>query len=99
MTIENEFKILVGGYFGVQEMDEYDLKVYVMKEIEEYIINFVKLNPIEDYDYNLEALYIKDKVSLKRKLQDSILTLRKINGPLELEHMVKLKLQELKNDL
>ena len=27
MTLQDEFKYLVGGYYGVAEMDEYDLKV------------------------------------------------------------------------
>ena len=95
MTNENEYKTLVGGYFGVQEMDEYPLKVYVMKDIEEYIKTFVKITPIENYNYYKEAENIKDKVSLKRKLQDSLLTLKKINGPLELELLIKLKIKEL----
>lgn len=96
MIKENEFKTLVGGYYGICEMDEYDLKVYVMKDIEEYIKNFIYLNPIPNYDYLLEAEKIKDQVSLKRKLQDSLLTLKKINAPLELELLVKEKIKNIK---
>ena len=96
MTNENEYKILVGGHFGIQEMDEYPLKVYVMKDIEEYIKNFISLNPIENYNYKVEAEKIKDNVSLKRKLQDSLLTLKKIDSPLELELMIKARLKNLK---
>ena len=97
MTSKNEFKILVGGYFGVQEMDEYDLKVYVMKDIEEYIKNFVRFNPIPNYNYFSEAEKIKDKLSIKRKLQDSLLTLRKIDGPLELELLIKARLKNIED--
>lgn len=96
MTLKDEFKLLVSGYFGITEMDEYKLKEYVLKDIEEYIKKFVALNPILDYDYKEEAERIKDKVSLKRKLQDSLLVLRKINGPLELILLIKEKLEELK---
>jgi hypothetical protein len=95
MTIEDEFKILVGGYYGILEMDEYLLKEYVLQNIEEYIRKFV-LNNIKEIDYETIALNIKDNLSLKRKLQDSLLTLRRINGPFELEHMIKLKLQDMK---
>lgn len=94
----DEFKLLVGGYFGITEMDEYDLKVYVLKEIEEYIKNFLKNNPISNLDYKSIALEIQDKLPLKRKLQDSILTLHKIDGPLDLTLLVKKRLRELDSE-
>ena len=95
MSREDEFKILVGGYFGIEEMDEYKLKVYVLKEIEEYLRKFVLENPIENYKYEKEAEKIKESLSLKRKLQDSLLVLRKINGPLDLILLIKNKMNEL----
>ena len=98
MTQKDEFRILVGGYFGIQEMDEYDLKVYVMKDIETYIKNYISLNSVSNFDYQLEAEKIKDTVSLKRKLQDSLLTLKKIDSPLELELLVKARLKKMKEE-
>lgn len=96
MTLEDEFKLLVGGYFGVVEMDEYKLKEYVLQDIEKYIEDFIATNPIANYNYREVAEQIKDNVSLKRKLQDSLLVLRKINGPLELILMMKGRIEELK---
>ncbi len=96
MTKEDEFKLLVSGYYGVIEMDEYKLKEYILKDLEEYIKNFVALNPISGYDYCNVAEEIKDGTPLKRKLQDSLLCLRRINGPLELILMVKARLEEIK---
>ena len=34
--LENQFKLLVGGYFGVLELDNYDLKVYILKNNQIY---------------------------------------------------------------
>ena len=96
MTLEDEFKLLVGGYFGVYEMDEYKLKEYVLSDIEKYIKNFITINPIPNYDYFSVAEEIKDKVTLKTKLQDSLLVLQKINGSLELILMIKGRIAELK---
>ena len=96
MTLEDEFKLLISGYYGVNEMDEYKLKQYVLQDIEKYINNFVSLNPIINYDYFKIAEDIKDKVGLKIKLQDSLLVLRKVNGPLELILLIKKKIEELK---
>ena len=97
MTLDDEFKILVSGYFGIVEMDEYSLKEYILCDIEKYIRNFILEHSYYQFDYE-EAKLLNDKLSLKRKLQDSLLTLRKVNGPFELEHMIKLKLQDLKKE-
>lgn len=97
MTLDDEFRILVGGYFGIVEMDEYSLKEYILNDIEKYIKNFILEHSYYQFDYE-EAKLLNDKLTLKRKLQDSLLTLRKIDGPFELEHMIKLKLQDLKKE-
>ena len=95
MTLQDEFKDLVGGYYGIMEMDEYDLKVYVLKDIENYIRDFLSENPIYNFDYKKEAEYIKDTMSLRTKLQDSLLVLYKINASMDLVFMVKRRLKEL----
>ena len=65
MILQDEFKYLVGGYYGVMEMDEYDLKVYVLKDIENYIRAFIEENPIPNFDYKKEAENIKDNNTLR----------------------------------
>lgn len=95
MSLQDEFKYLVGGYYGIMEMDEYDLKVYVLKDIENYIRDFFRENPISNFDYQAEAEHIKDTMSLRTKLQDSLLVLYKINASMDLVFMVKKRLKEL----
>ncbi|MDD6757730.1 MAG: hypothetical protein PUE33_06725 [bacterium] len=95
MTLQDEFKYLVGGYYGIMEMDEYDLKVYVLKDIENYIRDFLSENLIYNFDYKKEAEYIKDTMLLRTKLQDSLLVLYKINASMDLVFMVKRRLKEL----
>lgn len=97
MSFLDEYKILIGGYFGVTEMDDYVLKEYVLHDIEIYIKEFIS-KEFYDIDYCRIAEDLKENLSLKRKLQDSLLTLRKIDGPFELEHMIKLRLEELKKE-
>ena len=63
----NQYRYLVGGYYGVSLMDEYDLKEYMLKDIENYIRDFIDVNPIDNFDYKKEAELIKDNVSEKRK--------------------------------
>ena len=96
MSLEDQYRYLVGAYYGVIEMDEYDLKVYVLKDIENYIKDFIDVYPIDNFDYRKEAQKIEDEVSLKTKLQDALLVLNKINGPIELSLLIKKRLKEIK---
>ena len=92
----NQYRYLVGGYYGVSLMDEYDLKEYMLKDIENYIRDFIDVNPIDNFDYKKEAELIKDNVSEKIKLQDALLVLNKMNGPMDLVFLVKKKLKKYK---
>ena len=95
MDLKDQYKYFVSAYYGVREMDEYDLKVYVLKDIENYIKDFIEVNPIDNYNYRREAEEIEKNVSLKTKLQDSLLVLNKINGPIELILLIKKRIKKL----
>lgn len=98
MDIKDTFKYLVGAYYGVAELDEYSLKEYVLKDIKDYIIDFVRQNPIDSFDYEKEASKINDELSLKTKLQDSLLVLPKINASMEIILLVKKRLREIREE-
>ena len=91
MELENQFRYLVGGYYGVSLMDEYSLKEFILKDIENYIKDFIEINPIDNFDYRKEALIVKDTVSERVKLQDALLVLNKMNGPMDLVFLIKQK--------
>lgn len=95
MNIKDTFRYLVGAYYGVEEMDEYLTKEYILKDIEEYIKEYIEENYDNSFDYKSEAIDVKDNVPIKGKLQDSLLVLPKINAPMELIILVKKKLKEL----
>ena len=94
MELEDQFRYLVGGYYGVNLMDEYPLKEYVLKDIENYIKDFVKANPIDNFNYLEEHMKVKDTFSEKRKLQDALLVLNIIKGPMDLVFLIKEKLKK-----
>lgn len=93
MEIEDIYRYLVGGYYGVGLMDEYPLKEFVLKDIDKYIKDFIKDNPIDDFDFLEEAIKVKDNVSDQVKLQDALLVLNKINGPMNLVFSIKRRLK------
>ena len=82
----------------MSEMDEYDLKEFVLNDIEQYIRSFVLENKQAAVDYLEEALDVKDNVSLKVKLQDCLLVLPKVEAPLELILLVKRRIKNLNDD-
>lgn len=95
MTAEEEFRLLVSGYYGIYEMDEYELKVYVLKDIENYIQEFIQENPLPSFSYQ-EVAQELEKAPFKTKLQDSLLVLNKVKAPLELSLLIRRKLSEMK---
>ncbi len=97
MELENQFRYLVGGYYGVALMDEYPLKEYMLKDIENYIRDFIEINPIENFNYEEEALKVKENVSEKTKLQDALLVLNRIKAPMDLVFLVKERLKKYSN--
>lgn len=95
MDLKDQFKYLVGGYYGVTYMDEYPLKVYVLKDIENYIRDFIEINPIDNFNYKEEATKYEEELSEITKLQDALLVLNKINASMELVLLVKKRLKKL----
>ncbi len=93
MTIEDELKLQIGAYYGVMSMDNYDLKEFVLKDIEEYINCFVQENNIVNLKDKMEQY--KDELSLKTKLQDSLIILNRINASIELVLLIKNKIKEI----
>lgn len=91
ITLEERLNLLVEAYYGIMEMDEYDLKVYEAKKLEDEINNFIKEYNIKDFDFE----YVKDNISLKTKLQSSLIVLNENNGPLELILLIKRRLKEI----
>ena len=94
MTLKDTYRYMRGAYFGIEEMDEYTTKEYVLKEIKDYIDSFLDSNPI---DFNVEEEYndVNKNVSLNTKLHDALLVLPKINAPIDLILLVKERIKSL----
>ncbi len=95
MTVEEEFRLLVSGYYGIYEMDEYELKVYILKQLENYIKEFISENSNSSISYH-EIAQELEKLPIKTKLQDSLLILNRIQAPLELSLLIRKRLNEMK---
>ena len=97
MNLRDQYRLLVSGYYGVYEMDEYPVKDYVLEDIEQYIKDFIVANPIDNFNYREEAEKLKD-VDLKTKLQDALIILNRINASIELILLVKKRLNKISEE-
>ena len=85
MAIEDVYRYMISGYFGVMEMDSYKWKEYVLADIKKYIKDFMEQNPSDNFNLEEEIKRIKDNVSVKTKLQDALLVLNKM----DIKHRLK----------
>ena len=60
MTIEDVYRYMISGYFGVMEMDSYKLKEYVLNDIKNYIKDYMKDNPSKNFNLDEEVENIKN---------------------------------------
>ena len=95
MDLENTYRYLIAGYYGVAMMDDYPLKEYMLLEIDKYIDDFINTNSFKNFDFTKEREKIKDTYSDRVKLQDSLLLLQLMEAPMDLVLLVKAKLKEL----
>lgn len=94
MELVDQYRILIGGYYGVSLMDSYPLKEYILNDIKKYTEEYMNENPLDGFNYLEESNNIKDKTPKKRKLQDALLVLNMINGPMDLVFMIKDELKK-----
>lgn len=98
MSLEDQFKLLVGGYYGVQLLDEYSLKEFILQDIEEYIKDFIQVNPIPNYNYKGMAEFYNKELTIKTKYQDALIVLHKIKAPMEVVLLVKKHLKIVEDE-
>ena len=94
MNIEDTYRYLVAGRFGIELIDEYKLKEYILLDIDKYIDDFIDSNEI-NFDIEKVREEVRDTYSDRVKLQDSLLVLQSIEGPMELVFLVKSYLKKL----
>lgn len=94
MTLEEEFRLLVSGYYGVSEIDEYTSK-YMFKGYRRLYSQFY--TTLSNTNRLLQIADELEKLPLKTKLQDALLILPKVKGSMELTLLIRARLNEMKS--
>lgn len=92
----DRYRYLVSGYYGIRDLDGYDLKPYILLDIENYIRNYVKSESMESFNLKEEADYIDLNHSEREKLNNSLIVLRELEAPMDLVILVKRRLNRIK---
>ena len=79
---------------GFERAREYIYK-HILKDIENYIREYCKSSEVS-VDFKEIAEKIVEETTLREKLQDSLILLNDIKGPIELVIMIKQKIKEIK---
>ena len=87
MSKDDEYKLLIGAFYGVKLLDEYELKEYLLNDIRKIINDFISVNKIDNYK-ELEEKY-KIELSNRTKLQDALIVLHDMNASMEVVLIVR----------
>ena len=98
MEFDDPYKYMISGYFGVELLDEYKDKQYLLKDIRKYIDAYLEDNRIPNVDYEAIKNEIERNNTDIDKLQDALLLLNDMNAPMEASITIRQKISELKRN-
>ena len=98
MEFDDPYKYMISGYYGVETLDEYTDKLYLLKDIRKYIDNYLEENRIPGFDYEELNREIEKNTSEIDKLQDALILLNDMNAPMEASIIIRQKVNDLKTN-
>lgn len=96
--LEKKYRIIFGAYLGISMMDEYLLKEYILKDIKKYIDSYVENYPLDNFDYQEFMYKVDQEENDIVKLQDALRIGSELNFPIELIHMIKEKIRNIRDE-
>ena len=98
MEYDDPYKYMISGYYGIELLDEYKDKQYLLKDIRTYINNYLEDNKIEGFDYESLNDEIDKNRSELDKFQDALILLNDMNAPMEPSILIRNRIDELKRN-
>ena len=98
MDFDDSYKYMRSGYYGIELLDEYKNKQYLLKDVNNYIKLYLEDNRIDGFDYDQLDREIERNNSEIDKLQDALILLNDMNAPMEVSILIRQKLSDLKKN-
>lgn len=95
MKYDDDYKYMISGYYGIESLDEYERKLYILHDVKKHIDNYLKYNRVDGFDYEKLNEDIKNNTPIDHKLADALILLNQINGPMDLVILIKRKIKEM----
>lgn len=92
------YNYMMSGYYGIELLDEYKDKQYLLKEVRNYINAYLEDNRIPDVDYEEINRKIEQNNTEIDKLQDALIVLNDIDAPMEASIIIRQKISDLKRN-
>ena len=96
--IKKKYRTMFGAYFGISLMDEYPLKEYILEDIKNYIDAYINNYPLDNFNYQEFKMCVDKEESDIVKLQDALRVGSELDFPIELIHMIKEKIRNLRDE-
>jgi hypothetical protein len=87
---------MVSGYLGIKSLDEYERKVYILRDARKFIDSYVEDSDFEDFVFDKYCDFIDKEYTYLEHLQDALLLINAMNGPVDLILLIKPKIARLK---
>ena len=93
---DDDIKYMVSGYLGIKSLDEYERKVYILRDARKFIDSYVEDSDFEDFVFDKYCDFIDKEYTYLEHLQDALLLINVMNGPVDLILLIKPKIARLK---
>jgi len=96
MKYDDPYKYMISGYYGIELLDEYKDKIYLLNDIKRFIDSYLEDNRVEGFDYEALNSSIEKERTTIEKFQDALLLLHDMNGPMEVNIILRQKIEDLR---
>ena len=93
---DDDIKYMVSGYLGIKSLDDYERKVYILRDARKFIDAYVEDSDFENFEFDKYCDYIDKEYTYLEHLQDALLLINSMNGPVDLILLIKPKIAKLK---
>ena len=96
MDTHDQYKLLIGAYYGVKSLDEYALKEYLLNDIRKLIDGFKKEHSNSELNFDELESEFEKTLSKRTKLQDALIVLHDMDASMEAILLIRAKIKEEK---
>lgn len=93
---DDDIKYMCSGYVGIKSLDDYERKVYILRDARKYIDSYVEDSDFKDFNFEDFCFQMEKEYSHLEHLQDALLLINAMNGPVDLILLIKPKIAKLK---